>query len=143
MNTEAEGQPTPDAPPPPPQDAPTPEAPAAAGGDKEANQWAMFVHFSILAGVVIPGAGLILPIILWQIKKNEMPSVDVHGKIVVNWIISALIYSAVCFVLCFILIGFLGFLALAVMTLVYAIVGGIKANDGEVWEYPLSLKLIK
>ena len=138
MNTEAESQPTPDSPPPPPQDAPPADA-----GDKEANMWAMFIHFSILAGFVIPYVGWVVPIVLWQMKKNDMPAVDVHGKIVVNWIISALIYSAVCFVLTFIIIGIFGFMALAIMTLIYAIVGGIKANNGEVWPYPLSLKLIK
>ena len=105
--------------------------------------WAMFIHFSILAGFVIPYVGWVVPIVLWQMKKNDMPAVDVHGKIVVNWIISALIYSAVCFVLTFIIIGIFGFMALAIMTLIYAIVGGIKANNGEVWPYPLSLKLIK
>ncbi len=111
--------------------------------DKEANQWAMFIHFSILAGFIIPFAGLILPIVLWQMKKEEYPIVDVHGKIVVNWLISSFLYGIVCAILTLLVIGIFGLFALAIATVVFAIIGGIKANDGEVWEYPLSLKLIK
>jgi len=43
------------------------EQPATSGRDRETNQWAMFIHFSILAGWVVPLAGLIVPILLWQI----------------------------------------------------------------------------
>ena len=153
MNVEENDQTTPEAPPPPPSEAPPSEAPpseappsetpATDGGDKDANMWAMFVHFSLLVGFVIPYVGWVVPIILWQVKKNDMPSIDAHGKIVVNWIISALIYSVVCFILTFLIIGIFGFIALAIMTFVFAIIGGIKANNGEVWPYPLSLKLIK
>ena len=42
-----------------------------------------------------------------------------------------------------ILIGFAGYLALGIMSIVFPIIGGIKAGEGEVWQYPLSLKLIK
>jgi len=40
------------------------------GPDKATNQWAMFLHFSILAGWIIPIGGLIVPILLWQLKKR-------------------------------------------------------------------------
>ncbi len=110
---------------------------------KKANQWCMFVHFSILAGFIIPFAGLIAPIVLWQMKKDEFPVVDVHGKIVVNWLISSIIYGIVCFILSFVVVGIFLFMALGLATVIFAIIGGIKANEGVVWEYPLSLKLIK
>jgi len=42
----------------------------------------MFLHFSLLAGYVVPIAGLIAPIIIWQLKKNELPGLDEHGKVV-------------------------------------------------------------
>ena len=61
----------------------------------------------------------------------------------VNWIISAVIYSIVCCILIFILIGILGLFAIWIMTIVFSVIGGIKANNGEVWAYPCSLKLVK
>ena len=104
--------------------------------DRETNQWAMFIHFSILAGWVVPLAGLVIPILLWQLKKDELPGIVPHAHIVMNWILSSLVYGAICFVLTFVFIGVLGFVALAILTVAYALIGGIKANDGEVWPYP-------
>src|SRR4051794_824783 len=54
--------------------------------------WAMFLHMSILAGYVVPIAGFVLPVLIWQVKKGELPGLDEHGKVVVNWLISKLIY---------------------------------------------------
>ena len=108
-----------------------------------AKQWAMILHLSLLAGFIIPFAGLIAPIVIWQLKKEEMPELDAHGKIVVNWLISALIYGAVCFVLSFVLIGIPLLFVLGILSVVFPIIGGIKANNGEVWKYPLSISFIK
>ncbi len=104
--------------------------------DKETRQWAMFIHFSILAGWVIPIAGLIVPILLWQMKKDELPGIVPHAHVVLNWIVTSLVYGVICLILMLVLIGFLGFLALGLITVVYAVIGGLKANEGEVWEYP-------
>lgn len=111
--------------------------------DKEANQWAMFIHFALFAGYLAPLIGLILPMILWQIKKDQYPFVNVHGKIVANWIISLLIYGAICAVLFLVAVGIIGFILLGLLSCIFPIIGGIKANQGEVWEYPLSLKFIR
>ena len=112
------------------------QAPSVTGRDRETNQWAMFIHFSILAGWAIPVAGLVVPILLWQIKKDDLPGIVPHAHIVLNWIVSSLVYAAICFVLMLVLIGFLGFVLLGLITIIYAIIGGLKANEGEVWEYP-------
>jgi uncharacterized Tic20 family protein len=122
------------------QTSPEPAAPAgdapAGGRDRETNQWAMFIHFSILAGWAIPIAGLVVPILLWQLKKDELPGIVPHAHIVLNWIVTSLVYAVICFILTFVIIGIFGFIALGLVTIIYAIVGGLKANEGEVWEYP-------
>ena len=109
----------------------------------EQKQMGMFLHLSQLLNLILPPAGIIAPIVLWQMKKEETPALDAHGKMVVNWLISSLIYFAVSGVLCIILIGFLGLLALGIMSIVFPIIGGIKANNGELWEYPLTIKFLK
>lgn len=113
------------------------------GTSMQPNQLAMLLHLSQLAGFVVPFAGLVVPIVIWQVKKAEIPMLDVHGKIVVNWIISELIYFTGAFVLSFVLIGIPILVAICIVGIVFPIIGGIKANNGEVWSYPLSLKLIK
>ena len=106
-------------------------------------QWAMLLHFSLLAGFVVPFAGLIVPIIIWQLKKTEFPEIDAHGKVVVNWMISLIIYGAVCFLLSFILIGIPLLIVLGALAVIFPIIGGIKANNGELWKYPLSIPFLK
>jgi uncharacterized protein len=106
-------------------------------------QMGMFLHLSQLLGIVFPLAGLIVPIILWQTQKDKMPALDAHGKMVTNWIISSLIYFFISGILSIVLVGLLGILALIVMGIVFPIIGGIKANNGENWEYPLTIKFLK
>jgi len=121
---------------------PAPLSPEAR--EQQTRQWAMFIHLGLLAGFVLPLAGLVLPIVLWQVKKNELPGVDVHGQIVCNWIISQLLYAVVGGVLCLACgIGFLILIPLAIVGIVFPIIGGIKANNGEVWPYPMSIKWLK
>lgn len=109
--------------------------------DSNTRQWTTFLHLSLLAGVLVPGAGFVLPIILWQVKKDEMPAVDAHGKVVVNWLISALIYGAICGLLSFLLIGLPLLGILGILSIVFPIIGAIKANEGVLWTYPLSIRI--
>lgn len=104
--------------------------------ERETRQWAMFIRFSLLAGWVVPLAGLVVPILLWQMKKDELPGIVPHAHVVLNWIVTSLVYALISLILTIMLIGILGFIALAIATLIFAIVGGLKANEGKVWEYP-------
>ena len=108
--------------------------------DQDTRQWATYLHLSLLAGLLLPGAGYILPIVLWQVKKNELPGIDAHGKVVANWLVSALIYGAVCGILCFLLVGLPLLGVLGLLSLVFPIIGALKANEGIVWAYPLSIR---
>lgn len=107
--------------------------------ERQTRQWAMFIHFSVLAGWVVPLAGIIVPVLLWQMKKDELPGIVPHAQVVMNWIVTSFVYGLICFVLIFIAIGVLGFLVLGLATLVFSIYGGIKANEGVLWEYPGTL----
>ena len=98
--------------------------------DTETRQWAMFMHFSILAGWIIPLAGLIVPVLLWQLKKDDLPGIVPHAHVVLNWIVTSLVYAAICFILTFVLVGLLGFIVLGLATVIFALIGGVKANNG-------------
>ena len=108
----------------------------------QTNQWAMLLHISLLAGLVIPYGGYVAPILIWQLKKAELPGLDAHGKVVVNWMISAVIYSIVCIPLCFVLVGFLLLLVLFALHIIFPIIGAVKASSGELWKYPLSITFL-
>ena len=106
-------------------------------------QMGLFLHLAQLLNMILPPAGIVVPIVLWQIKKNEMPALDAHGKMVTNWLISSFIYFAVSLVLTLVLVGILGLVAVGIMSIVFPIIGAIKANNGEFWEYPLTIKFLK
>lgn len=111
--------------------------------EREIRQWSMFLHLSVLTTYIVPLAGLVAPIVIWQMKKNDSPKLDMHGKIVVNWVLSMILYMIVSVVLSFVIIGLPMLLALVVLNIVFPIIGGIKANNGETWRYPLSIRFIK
>ena len=111
--------------------------------DSEAKQWGMFIHFSILAGYAVPFAGLIVPIVMWLMKKDEHYLVDQHGKNVVNWLISLFVYGVISFILVFVGIGIILLWLLGILNIIFAIVGGLKASNGEVWAYPFTIRVLR
>jgi uncharacterized Tic20 family protein len=108
--------------------------------DVQARQWAVLLHLSQFAGYVVPLGGLILPFVIWQWKKSELPEIDAHGKAVANWIVSELIYGVLCLFLAFFLIGIPLLLLLLLLGVLFPVIGAIKANQGEVWKYPLAFR---
>jgi len=114
-----------------------------AAREQQTRQWALFLHLSVLAGFVVPLAGLVVPIVIWQLKKDELPGIDAHGKNALNWIISEIIYAVICLILVLAVIGIPLLIALAVVGVVFPIMAGIKANNGEVWQYPLAITFLK
>ena len=102
--------------------------------------WAILLHLSQFCGFLIPLAGLVVPIVLWQVKKNESQLIDQHGRIVANWLVTAFIAGIVFFMLSFLLIGIPLLILLGVLCIVLPIVGAIKANDGIAWPYPGSYR---
>lgn len=104
--------------------------------ERQTRLWAFALHLSQYAGYAFPFVGFIAPVVIWQIKKDELPLLDVHGKNCVNWIISKIIYGAISGLLCFFVIGIPMLIALIVCAFIFPIIAAIKANNGEVWKYP-------
>lgn len=119
----------------------------ATGGPEARNaeerQWGMFAHLSALAGLIIPFGTLLGPLIVWQLKKNEMPFVDDQGKEALNFQITVAIALIACMALMVVLIGFLLLPVVGIGALVFTIIAGIKANEGRPYRYPFTLRLIK
>lgn len=131
--------------PPPSTPTPPPSTP-----ESQARTWNMLCHLSALAGFIIPFGNILGPLLVWQIKKNEFPSVNIHGKAALNFqitvFIAAFAAAIVAVMLSFFCVGFLLIplvILIAVAGLVFAIIAGIKANNGEDYKYPWSLELVK
>ncbi len=110
---------------------------------KEERTWAMACHLSGLSGFFTGGLGSIVgPLLIWMIKKEEMPFVDEQGKEALNFLITVAIAGVVSAILMIVLIGFLLLPLLAVYYLVMIIVASIQVNDGKHFRYPFTLRLL-
>jgi uncharacterized protein len=109
----------------------------------EPNQWAMLLHLSLLASLFVPFSGLVIFVLIWQLKKDEIPQLNTHGRNILNWEISLLIYSIIALVLIPFIIGIPLAAALAGCKIAFAIIAGLKANDGKAWQYPLAIRFLK
>jgi uncharacterized Tic20 family protein len=116
---------------------------------KDARQWAMFCHLAGLAGYIMPLLGnIVVPLVLWQVKKDEYPFVDEQGKEAVNFQISMSLYAIAGITLCLItcigavLIPVVG-AAVGIVDLVFLLIAAIKANNAQSYHYPLTIRFIK
>jgi len=107
------------------------------------NSYIALMHISQFAGVLLPGLGLIAPIILWVMNKENNVNVNIAGKNILNFMISMLIYIIASSILIIVLIGIPMLVALGIMYIVFVIMAAIKANSGETWKYPLTISFIK
>jgi hypothetical protein len=118
---------------------------AAAASDvpKEARTMGMLCHLSALIGFIVPFGTIIGPLVIWLIKKDEMPFVDDQGKEALNFQITVLLAFIVSAILTVVLIGLLLMPIVAIGALVFIIIAALKANEGEAYRYPFTLRLIK
>ena len=118
--------------------------PSTSVSSSNVRMWCVLCHASALLGVFFHFPGHIFgPLIVWLVKRGDAAAIDEHGKESLNFQISMLIYDAIAFILCFILIGIPILVVLWILNTVLVIVASIKANDGELYRYPLTIRLIK
>jgi uncharacterized Tic20 family protein len=111
--------------------------------------WAMWCHLSAFAGFVVPLGSIFGPLIVWLTKRDQYPMVYDQGKEALNFQISVAIYAIALFFFTFIgsiiLIGVIGvpiLLALGIFWVVMVIMAGIRANEGQAFRYPLTIRFI-
>lgn len=123
--------------------------------------WSMLCHLSALAGFIIPAGNVLGPLIVWQIKKNELPGIDEHGKASLNFQLTVLVVNIICGIVFAGTLGMsllwrppmqalgaglgIGLLLLVVNLLswILAIVAGLRANNGGFYRYPFAIRFIK
>lgn len=136
---------------PPPPVTPPASVPPPPNPESQARMWNMLCHISALAGMIgVPFGNILGPLVVWQIKKNEFPSVAIHGKAALNFqitmTIALFVGAAAAFILSFLCVGFLLIplvMVVALVGVVFAIIAGIKANNGEDYKYPCSIEFVK
>ncbi len=105
--------------------------------------WAMLCHVAAFAGFIIPFGGLVGPLVLWLIKKDDMPFVNHQGREALNFQITVFVGFLIGVMLFFLSVGSLFLLILVVFNAISIVIATVKANDGVWYRYPLSFRFIK
>ena len=122
------------------------------------NTYCMLMHLSLLLAIVHPFIGLIVPLVGWALNKDNYPTVDNNGRVILNWVISMCIYSLLFFSIAIpmgfsmafnfgnplsMFSAFIPLIVLGVLNLIFIVRGALKANDGKIANYSLSFRFVK
>ncbi|HEU5001592.1 MAG TPA: DUF4870 domain-containing protein [Actinomycetota bacterium] len=112
--------------------------------DRDERMLATMVHLLAFCGLLFPLGGNVLgPLILWLVKRDTSMFFDENGKESVNFQISMLIYVLVATLLIEVLIGIPLVAVLLGADAVLVVIAAVKANRGEFYRYPISIRFIK
>lgn len=127
----------------PPRSAPpADQAPeTASAGAETDNTYLVVLHLSQLAGYLVPVAGLVAPIVLWLVRKDD-PEIDRHGREVTNWIIFEFIGILISALLTLVCIGYVFLLIFVILGVACPIIGAVKASSGEFYRYPMFFRVL-
>lgn len=131
-------------------ESPTPAESPQVTADQRT--WRVLAHASALIQFFGPPS-VVGPLVVWLLRRDD-PVVEPHARAALNYQLTLLIYFIVggiaAVVLFFTIIGIalsllivLFLLALIVFEVVFAILATMAASRGELYDYPMSLDLIK
>lgn len=107
------------------------------------NQLIVITHISQLATFVTGFGGLVVPLIIWATQKDQVLGMHEHGRRIVNFQISMIIYGIISGILIIVFVGFILLGIVLLISLIVPIINAVKASNGELPEYPLSIEFIK
>jgi len=103
---------------------------------------ALLAHMgTILANFV--GLGFAVPLVLMLTKGKESSFVRAHAVESLNFQITAFIVAAISAITICIGIGFILLPLVGLAALVFSIIAGLKANEGQLYKYPVNIRLVK
>ncbi|HEU4898359.1 MAG TPA: DUF4870 domain-containing protein [Actinomycetota bacterium] len=135
-------------PPPPPSVPPGggPPGQTPAGGppltpDQE-RLWGMLAHLlSFVAAYLF--LGFVAPLIIMLVFGPRSAFVRANAVESLNFNLTWLLYGIIGVILALLLIGFLILIALGIAYLVLVIIASVRANNGEVYRYPLTIRFVR
>lgn len=86
--------------------------------------------------------GFLAPLIIYIVKKDSK-FVNDHAKESLNFQLTCLIAYVISFFLMFVLVGILLMVVLHVFRLVVCIIATIRANEGKMYRYPFTIRMVQ
>jgi uncharacterized Tic20 family protein len=125
-----------DATPPPPPTGPYQAGAPLSPADEKL--WATLIH---IGGIFF---GFLPALIGYLVLRDKGPFIRLHTASALNFQISLYIYSAAVLVITLLTfgIGALLYFPLVVVALIFMIMAAVKANQGQPYDYPLTIKFV-
>jgi uncharacterized protein len=129
-------------PPPPPQ---VPQGGGQPGQEPlrpdQERLWAMLAHLLSFVAAYI-ALGFVAPLVVLLVFGPRSAYVRAHAVESLNFNLSWLLYAVVSVILALLLVGILLLIALGVAYVVLVIIASVRANNGEFFRYPLTIRFI-
>jgi uncharacterized Tic20 family protein len=88
------------------------------------------MHVSQLLNLITGFVGLIVPLIIWLTKKVDVVGMDEHGKSIINFQLSMLLWAVLSIPARLLLgLGVLTLIFVGILTFVMPIINAVRAND--------------
>jgi uncharacterized Tic20 family protein len=87
--------------------------------------------------------GFLAPLIVLLVFGQRSAYVRAHAVESLNFNLTWLLYAIVAVVLAFLLIGIVILIALGLAYLVLVIIASVRANNGEFFRYPLTIRFVR
>ena len=122
------------------QQVPPPPGQGQLSPDQE-RLWAMLAHLlSFVAAYLF--LGFVAPLVVLLVFGPRSPYVRAHAVESLNFNLTWLLYAIVGVVLAFLVIGIPILIALGIAYLVLVVIASVRANNGEFFRYPLTIRFV-
>jgi uncharacterized Tic20 family protein len=91
---------------------------------------------------IVPGVGILGPLVIYLVKADD-PFVRDNAKESLNFQLTIIVLYIIAWVLVLIFIGVFLLSVIAIMNAILVIVASVRAAEGQVYRYPVNLRLIK
>ena len=100
-------------------------------------------NLAVLAHIGTLFGWLIVPLVVWLVKKDESNFIAEHAKQSINFQLSMMIYITVSIMLVFLVVGIFTLIGLAFFSIWVTIVATVEAGKGKAYKYPLTIQFIQ
>ena len=113
-------------------------------GKKIDTQMLMITHLTQLLTCITGFGGLIVPLIIWLTQKDKIADMDLHGKSIINFQLSLIVWAILSIPLILLLgLGVAMLILIGLVSIIFPVLNAIKASNGEAPEYRWSIRFIK
>lgn len=91
---------------------------------------------------IVPGIGILGPLVIYLVKKDESAFVRDNARESLNFQLTIILLYIISGILVLIFIGLFLIWIVGILNTILVIVATIRASEGEVYRYPINLRLV-